>query len=100
MFDPSIPSGRAIQAMIRRTDPSVSQGRAGKIESVAASDDSELASLTFGDGPQVAVAVHGMTASAMAWSVVARALPREWTLVAPDLRGRGRSADLPGPYGL
>jgi lipase len=38
--------------------------------------------------------------SAMAWSVVARALPREWTLVAPDLRGRGGSADLPGPYGL
>jgi pimeloyl-ACP methyl ester carboxylesterase len=67
---------------------------------VAASDDSELASLTFGDGPQVAVAVHGMTASAMGWSVVARALPGEWTLVAPDLRGRGRSADLPGPYGL
>lgn len=36
----------------------------------------------------------------MAWSVVARALPRDWTLVAPDLRGRGASADLPGPYGL
>ena len=67
---------------------------------MAASDDSELASLTFGDGPQVAVAVHGMTASAMGWSVVARALPGEWTLVAPDLRGRGRSADVPGPYGL
>src|SRR5215207_2706397 len=41
-----------------------------------------------------------MTASAMGWSVVARALPGEWTLVAPDLRGRGRSADVPGPYGL
>jgi lipase len=67
---------------------------------VAVSDDNELASLTFGDGPQVAVAVHGITASAMAWSPVARALPREWTLVAPDLRGRGASAELPGPYGL
>jgi lipase len=86
--------------MIQRTGSSASKGGAGKIDSVAASDDDELASLRFGDGPQVAVAVHGMTASAMAWSVVARALPREWTLVAPDLRGRGRSADLPGPYGL
>jgi pimeloyl-ACP methyl ester carboxylesterase len=65
-----------------------------------ASDHNELATLMFGDGPQVVVAVHGITASAMAWSVVARALPREWTLVAPDLRGRGASADLPGPYGL
>jgi pimeloyl-ACP methyl ester carboxylesterase len=67
---------------------------------VAASDGDGLATLTFGDGPQVAVAVHGITASAMAWPVVARGLPPEWTLVAPDLRGRGASAALPGPYGL
>jgi pimeloyl-ACP methyl ester carboxylesterase len=67
---------------------------------MAGSYASELATLTFGDDLQVAVAVHGITASAMAWSVAARAMPREWTLVAPDLRGRGASADLPGPYGL
>jgi hypothetical protein len=48
----------------------------------------------------VAVAVHGITASAMAWSLVARALPREWTHVAPNLRWRGASAELPGTYGL
>jgi pimeloyl-ACP methyl ester carboxylesterase len=56
--------------------------------------------LTFGDGPQQAVAVHGITASAMAWPPVARQLSEEWTLVAPDLRGRGAAAELPGPYGL
>jgi pimeloyl-ACP methyl ester carboxylesterase len=67
---------------------------------MAGSYASELATPTFGDGLQVAVAVHGITASAMAWSVAARAMPREWTLVAPDLGGRGASADLPGPYGL
>jgi pimeloyl-ACP methyl ester carboxylesterase len=72
----------------------------GRIDCMAASYASELATLTFGDGLQVAVAVHGITASAMAWSVAARAMPREWTLVAPDLGGRGASADLPGPYGL
>jgi lipase len=67
---------------------------------MAVPDGNGLAALTFGDGPEVAVAVHGITASAMAWPVVGRALPREWTLVAPDLRGRGASAGLPGPFGL
>jgi hypothetical protein len=57
---------------------------------MAGSYASELATLTFGDGLQVAVAVHGITASAMAWSVAARAMPREWTLVAPDLGGAGQ----------
>ncbi|WP_436757105.1 alpha/beta hydrolase [Streptosporangium sp. V21-05] len=54
----------------------------------------------FGTGPRVIVAVHGITASLMAWAGVARRLPAEWSLVAMDLRGRGRSAGLPGPYGL
>jgi pimeloyl-ACP methyl ester carboxylesterase len=59
-----------------------------------------LRALRFGDGPQVAVALHGITASAMAFPVIARSLPADWSLLAPDLRGRGGSADLPGPYGL
>ncbi|MGJ6961558.1 alpha/beta hydrolase [Streptosporangium sp. G11] len=54
----------------------------------------------FGAGPRVIVAVHGITASLMAWAGVARRLPAEWSLVAMDLRGRGHSAGLPGPYGL
>jgi lipase len=45
------------------------------------------------------IAVHGITASHLAWAVVAEALP-EVRLVAPDLRGRGRSSGLPGPYGM
>ncbi len=56
--------------------------------------------LTFGNGPKLVVAIHGITASAMAWPPVARRLSADWTLVAPDLRGRGAAADLPGPYGL
>jgi pimeloyl-ACP methyl ester carboxylesterase len=56
--------------------------------------------LTFGDGRNQVVAVHGITASAMAWPPVARQLSADWTVVAPDLRGRGAAADLPGPYGL
>jgi pimeloyl-ACP methyl ester carboxylesterase len=46
------------------------------------------------------VALHGITASAAAWEPVAEALPTEWSLFAVDLRGRGHSADLPGPYGF
>jgi len=36
----------------------------------------------------------------MSWQAVARHMPSNWTLAAPDLRGRGHSGDLPGPYGL
>ena len=45
------------------------------------------------------VALHGVTASHRCWSTVADLLP-EVRIVAPDLRGRGRSAALPGPYGM
>jgi lipase len=45
------------------------------------------------------VAVHGITASHLAWAVVAEAMPQV-RLIAPDLRGRGRSAGLPGPFGM
>lgn len=63
-------------------------------------DGGNLRVLLWGTGRQVAVAVHGITASAMAWQAVARQMPPGWTLAAPDLRGRGHSRDLPGPYGL
>jgi pimeloyl-ACP methyl ester carboxylesterase len=59
-----------------------------------------LPALTFGDGPRLVVALHGITASAMEWPPVARRLSAGWTLVAPDLRGRGAAAELAGPYGL
>ncbi|ERK70058.1 hypothetical protein N136_03613, partial [Leifsonia aquatica ATCC 14665] len=45
------------------------------------------------------VGIHGITASHRAWELVAAALPGT-RLIAPDLRGRGRSSGLPGPYGL
>jgi pimeloyl-ACP methyl ester carboxylesterase len=50
----------------------------------------------------VVVAVHGITASHMAWQAVARALLADAgvCVLAPDLRGRGRSAGLPGPHGV
>jgi pimeloyl-ACP methyl ester carboxylesterase len=63
-------------------------------------DGGDLRVLLWGNGKRVAVAVHGITASAMCWQAVARHMPPDWTLAAPDLRGRGHSRELPGPFGL
>jgi pimeloyl-ACP methyl ester carboxylesterase len=54
----------------------------------------------WGDGEHVVVAAHGITGNHRAWQGVARALGPDITLIAPDLRGRGRSSDLPGPFGM
>jgi pimeloyl-ACP methyl ester carboxylesterase len=50
----------------------------------------------------IVLAVHGVTASHMAWRAVAREFPERTRacFLAPDLRGRGRSATLPDPYGI
>jgi pimeloyl-ACP methyl ester carboxylesterase len=50
----------------------------------------------------VVLAVHGLTSSLMAWRTVARELARRTHVcfLAPDLRGRGRSAELSGPFGF
>jgi lipase len=50
-------------------------------------------------GAPTVLAVHGITGSHLAWAWVAQAMP-EVRFFAPDLRGRGRSAGLPGPYGM
>jgi len=61
-----------------------------------------LAAFRFGSpgaGAPV-LAVHGITASSHSWFALARALGEQATIVAPDLRGRGRSNELRGPYGI
>lgn len=50
------------------------------------------------DAPTVLL-VHGVTASHLAWPAVAERLP-EMRVVAPDLRGRGRSNEITGRAGL
>jgi lipase len=50
-----------------------------------------------GSGDPV-LAIHGITASSRAWPFVAEALHNP--VLAPDLRGRGRSNQLPGPAGI
>jgi pimeloyl-ACP methyl ester carboxylesterase len=56
-----------------------------------------------GGAGSVVLALHGATASLMTWRTVAReitAQEEDVCFLAPDLRGRGRSAGLPGPYGI
>lgn len=51
-------------------------------------------------GADVLLAIHGITASHLAWPPVVDALQTACTVYAPDLRGRGHSNALPPPYGL
>jgi pimeloyl-ACP methyl ester carboxylesterase len=54
-------------------------------------------------GGLVVLGLHGMTGTHMIYRTVARALcngARPVSLLVPDMRGRGRSADLPEPYGI
>ncbi len=44
-------------------------------------------------------APHGITANSQCWLALAELLP-DHRIIAPDLRGRGRSNALPGPFGL
>lgn len=50
------------------------------------------------DAPTI-LAIHGITASHRSWALLAEAAP-ELRIIAPDLRGRGRSNRLPGPWGM
>jgi pimeloyl-ACP methyl ester carboxylesterase len=49
----------------------------------------------------VVLAIHGINSNMLAWRSVAREVARAGvSMLAPDLRGRGESAALPGPYGF
>lgn len=51
-------------------------------------------------GSPTVVAAHGITANHTSFDLVARDLATEVTVVAPDLRGRGRSNKVTGPFGI
>jgi pimeloyl-ACP methyl ester carboxylesterase len=54
----------------------------------------------WGEAGPLVVAAHGITSSHQAWVVVGPDLGRDHVFVAPDLRGRGASRELPPPYGM
>jgi pimeloyl-ACP methyl ester carboxylesterase len=51
-------------------------------------------------GTSTIVAVHGITSNAWAWDPVAHHLAGGAEVIALDLRGRGRSFDVAGPFGI
>ena len=53
----------------------------------------------WGSGPAVVLAAHGLTGTHMNFEALADQLGDAVTLLAPDLRGRGRST-AGGPYGM
>ncbi|HEV7709946.1 MAG TPA: alpha/beta hydrolase [Asanoa sp.] len=63
-------------------------------------DSGELTVGVWGDEGPLVVAVHGITSHHLAWALVGADLAADHRFVAPDLRGRGHSRDLPGPYGM
>jgi pimeloyl-ACP methyl ester carboxylesterase len=60
----------------------------------------ELTVGVWGERGPLVVAAHGLTATHQAWLLVGPELGRDHRFVAPDLRGRGHSRDLPPPYGV
>lgn len=59
-----------------------------------------LAVARWGNGDPVVLAPHGITANHVEFAWIAEELGDDVTLYAPDLRGRGASAGLPGPWGM
>ena len=62
----------------------------------------ELAVFRYGSkGGTPVLVIHGVTSSNRAWQWMAADLvPKGFTLFAVDLRGRGDSNSLPGPFGM
>lgn len=62
----------------------------------------DLAVFRYGpDGGKPILTIHGVTSSNRAWQSLAQTLvPQGYTLYAVDLRGRGDSNSLPGPFGM
>lgn len=54
----------------------------------------------WGDGPTILYGAHGLTGNHRTFAGLAAALGPEFSLIAPDLRGRGGSAGLQGRLGL
>jgi pimeloyl-ACP methyl ester carboxylesterase len=61
-----------------------------------------LATFRLGADPSAppVIAIHGITSTSRTWLAIARALENRASLIALDLRGRGRSNALPPPFGI
>ena len=63
-------------------------------------DGGDLLVARWGSSGPVVLAAHGTTSSYVAWAGVGVLAGSEVRFLAPDLRGRGDSAGVGGPYGM
>lgn len=54
----------------------------------------------FDQASDVVVFIHGTTGNARMWPLVAARLPHDVATIGVDLRGRGDSVGMPGPWGV
>ncbi len=54
----------------------------------------------WGKGDRKLIAIHGITGNHLGMHALADQLGDEYTLIAPDLRGRAGSFEVPGPAGM
>lgn len=54
----------------------------------------------WGDRGPVILCSHGITANHISFQTLADRMGGEFQLIAPDHRGRGRSCDIVGPWGM
>ncbi len=54
----------------------------------------------WGSRGPVVLCSHGITANHISFQTLAELIGTEYRLIAPDHRGRGRSADISGPWGM
>jgi pimeloyl-ACP methyl ester carboxylesterase len=78
-----------VTGVIERIDVDVTGGRLAAFRLGAQRPDAPLV-----------LAIHGLTSSSRTWLATGRALGDRAALIAVDLRGRGRSNELPPPFGV
>lgn len=54
----------------------------------------------WGKGERTLIAIHGITANHLSMNPLADQLGDDYTVIAPDLRGRAGSFEVPGPAGM
>ena len=54
----------------------------------------------WGDGPKIVLASHGITGNHQTFLPLVSRLGPDYTIVAPDHRGRARSSDIAGPWSM
>ncbi|MEZ4380827.1 MAG: alpha/beta fold hydrolase [Nannocystaceae bacterium] len=77
----------------------MAKNTAYSVEAVAV-EGGALAVARWGRRGPVILAIHGLTASHREFVALADALGEDVQIIAPDLRGRGRSNGVPGPWGM